>query len=228
LRAGPTAALHTVAIDGMTCGLLRQRPEHVQVVPLPRLKGVAMNRRDILALSAATLVVGCSTTSPSDNADPASRRKEIDAATDAALNELNTSTPGARDLVAKARGVLVFPRVTSAGFIVGGTYGQGALRKGGRSAGYYSVGAGSVGLLAGAQTRSVFLLFMTPEALQKFEASKGWTVGADASVAMIDVGASANINSQTAQSPVIGFVRNQNGLMANLSIDGTKFQKLDL
>jgi lipid-binding SYLF domain-containing protein len=196
--------------------------------PVAALEGIAMNRRNVLVLSTAALVVGCSTTKPSDGADPAAKRREIDAAADAALNELRNSAPGSRELISKARGVLIFPKVTSAGFIVGGTYGQGVLRKGGATSGYYSVGAGSVGLLAGAQTKSMFLLFMTAEALNKFETSNGWTVGADASVAMLDAGASAHVDSKTAQSPIIGFVSAQSGLMANLSIDGTKFNKLDL
>lgn len=187
-----------------------------------------MKRRDLLVLGGAALAVGCSTTKPSDGADPAAKRREIDSAADAALTELTKSTPGAHDLVSKARGVLILPKVTSAGFIVGGTYGQGVLRKAGNSAGYYSMSAGSVGLLAGAQTKSMFLLFMTLEALQKFENSDGWTVGADASVAVLDTGASAHVDSKTAQAPIIGFVRSQAGLMANLSVDGTKFNKLKL
>jgi lipid-binding SYLF domain-containing protein len=128
----------------------------------------------------------------------------------------------------KAKGVLVFPSVVSAGLGVGGSYGQGALRVGGRSVGYYSTTAASVGLLAGADSKAVFVLFMTHEALDKFVASRGWTAGADASVTMAKVGASAAIDTQTAQQPVIGFALSNAGLMANLSLDGTKINKTDL
>ena len=116
----------------------------------------------------------------------------------------------------------------SAGFVVGGSYGQGALRKGGRTAAYYSTAAGSVGLLAGAQSKSVYVLFMTQEALDKFEASQGWTAGVDASVTVINVGADARVDTKTVQQPIISFVLSGVGLMANLSFDGTKFTKLDL
>jgi lipid-binding SYLF domain-containing protein len=116
----------------------------------------------------------------------------------------------------------------SAGFIVGGSYGQGSLRKHGVTAGYYSVGAGSVGLLAGAEEKSIYMLFMNNEVLQKFESSKGWTAGADASVALADMGAATRIDTKTAQQPIIGFVISNAGLMANLSLDGTKFNRLDL
>ena len=124
--------------------------------------------------------------------------------------------------------MLVFPSVVSAGFVVGGSYGQGALRVGGRSTGYYSTAAGSVGLLAGAESKAVYILFMTDEALNKFTASQGWTAGVDASVTLVNVGASAAGNTATASQAVIGYVMSKGGLMANLSLDGTKVTRLDL
>jgi len=185
-----------------------------------------MKRRTLLLATGATLAAGCTTSG--GTADPAAKRREIDAAADNALSELYTGAQGSRELANKARGILVFPKVVSAGFIVGGSYGEGALREGGTTSTYYSVGAGSVGLLAGAQTKSMYLLFMTQEALQKFKAGDGWTAGADASVALAEVGADARIDTKTAQAPIIGFVRSNAGFMANLSLDGTKFTKLDL
>jgi lipid-binding SYLF domain-containing protein len=86
----------------------------------------------------------------------------------------------------------------------------------------------SVGLLAGAQSQAVFILFMTEEALKRFEASSGWTVGADASVSMINVGANAQITTQTARQEVIGFVLTNRGLMGNLSLNGNRVTRLDL
>jgi lipid-binding SYLF domain-containing protein len=187
-----------------------------------------MKRRDLLLAAGATLAAtGCS--SPSGGAaDPGAKRREIDASVDNALSQLYTNVPGSRELANKSRGMLVFPKVVSAGFVVGGSYGEGALREGGTSSGYYSVGAGSVGLLAGAQSKAMYLLFMTQDALQKFKASEGWTAGADASIALVNVGADASIDTKTAQEPIIGFVRTNAGLMANLSLDGTKFTKMKL
>ena len=186
-----------------------------------------MNRRDLLLVAGATLAAGCTTTS-GDTADPAAKRNKIDAAADNALTKLYGQVPESRELVRKARGVLVLPDVVSAGFVVGGTYGEGALRKGGVTTAYYSVGAASVGLLAGAQSKAMYLLFMTEEALQKFESSQGWTAGADASVAVAKVGADARVDTETAQKPIIGFVLTNAGLMANLSLDGTKFTRMKL
>ena len=185
-----------------------------------------MKRRDVLLAAGATLAAGCST---SGGSDPGAKRREIDTAVDTALSDLYTAKPATRELVTRARGVLVFPNVVSAGFVIGGSYGQGALREGGKTTGYYSVGAGSVGLLAGAQTKAMYLLFMTQDGLTKFKSSEsGWTAGADASVAVADMGADAQIDTRTANAPVIGVVRSKEGLMANLSLDGTKVSKLQL
>ena len=182
------------------------------------------------AVLAVGSVTGCSTTTTTERAmdNPAAKRQSIDSNVDAALARLYAQDPSARELVAKARGTLVFPSVVSAGFVVGGSYGQGALRVHGRTSEYYSTAAGSVGLLAGAESKAVFLLFMTDEALAKFRASNGWTVGADASVAVMKVGASAAVDSATAQQAVIAYVMTNAGLMANLSLEGTKVSPLDL
>ena len=144
------------------------------------------------------------------------------------MTKLYAQDPGARELVAKARGVLVFPSVVSAGLVVGGSYGQGELMVRGQNDGNYSTTAASVGLLAGADSKAVYILFMNDQALDKFRQSKGWVAGADASVSVITAGASANVDTQTVQKPVLGYVLTNAGLMANLSIDGTKINKLDI
>jgi len=102
------------------------------------------------------------------------------------------------------------------------------LLVGGRPVAYYSTTAASVGLLAGAESKAVYVLFMTDAALEKFRASQGWTAGVDASVSVLKAGASANIDTQTAQQPVVGYVLTNAGLMANLSIDGTKVQRMNV
>ena len=188
-------------------------------------------RRNVLiagaGLAVLTVATGCTTTSGTSG-DPAAQRQSIDAAADSALSRLYAQQPGTRELVASARGILVFPSFVSAGFIVGGGSGQGALRKGGKTTGYFRMTEASAGLLAGAQSQAVFILFMTEEALKRFEASNGWTVGADASVSMINVGANAQITSQTANQQVIGFVMTNSGLMGNLSLNGNRVTRLSI
>jgi len=191
-----------------------------------------MKTKLIALASAAALAIGsitgCSTTSKPPDDTPAQKKQNIDASVDAALAQLYASDPASRELVAKSRAVLVFPSIVTAGFVVGGSYGQGALRVGGQTAGYYKTAAGSVGLLAGAESKAMYILFMTDEALAKFRASNGWTVGADASVAVMKVGASAAVDTASAQQAVIAYVMTKGGLMANLSLEGTRVTPLDL
>jgi len=193
-----------------------------------------MKTRFLAVASAAALAIGaitgCSTTTTTPRAadTSATKRHAVDADVDAALARLYAQDPSARELVAKARGTLVFPSVVSAGFVVGGSYGQGALRVHGHTSEYYSTAAGSVGLLAGAEAKSVFLLFMTDEALAKFRSSKGWTVGADASVTLVNVGASASVDTKTVQQEIVGYVLTNGGLMANVSLEGTKITPISI
>ena len=121
-----------------------------------------------------------------------------------------------------------WPSIVSAGFIVGGGGGQGVMRKGGKTSGFFRMTEGSVGLLAGAQSQAVFILFMNQESLTRFESSNGWTVGADGSVSLISVGANAQITTQTAQQPILGFVLTNGGLMANLSLNGNRITPLNI
>ncbi|MEO7952984.1 MAG: YSC84-related protein [Polaromonas sp.] len=194
-----------------------------------------MEKRTLLIRSAALLaggallLSGCTTTPMSGSGSGAgttNKRQEIDAAATSALGRLSSTMPGARELVGKARGVLVFPSVLAAGLGIGGEYGEGVLRVGGKSVDYYSTASASFGLQIGAQSKAIIFLFMTQDALDKFRNSQGWTAGADASVAVVKAGANGDIDLNTATQPVNVFVMTNQGLMANLTIEGTKITKL--
>ncbi len=188
-----------------------------------------MNKRHFIAALAATLVLatGCTTTGPSAG-DPATQRQNIDSGVDNALARLYQQAAGSEQLVRNAKGVLVFPSVLEAGFVFGASRGDGALRKGGRTVSYHRTTGGSFGLQAGAQSTAVFLLFMTDDALARFQGSKGWTAGVDASVTLISVGANAQVTTATSQQPVVGFVLSNQGLMAGVTVDGTRITRLKL
>jgi len=194
-----------------------------------------MNRRGFVfqvagsgLLVATALAAGCTTTGTSDKSDPAAKKREIDAGVDGALNRLYSSVNGSHELAQRAQGILVFPRVLAAGFIVGGEYGEGSLRSHGSTVGYYSTAHASFGLTAGGQSKAEIIMFMTPEAYNKFLASSGWTAGADANVAIAKVGANGQLDTLTTQQPVIGFVQANAGLMVDVSLNGAKISKLNL
>ncbi|WP_206998409.1 BPSL1445 family SYLF domain-containing lipoprotein [Trinickia mobilis] len=195
-----------------------------------------MQKRKLMLKAAAAIVVGslalagCTTTpnQPDTSATNASKRQSINASVDATMSRLFATVPGSRELVGKARGVLVFPSVIQAGLIVGGQYGEGALRVGGSTVGYYSTATGSLGLQAGAQSKAIVFLFMTQDSLDKFRSSDGWSAGGDASVALVKMGANGAVDTTTATSPVEVFVLTNAGLMGDLSLQGTKVSRLNI
>lgn len=157
----------------------------------------------------------------------AASARAIDADVDHALSHFYRSVGGARELVRDAAGVLVFPSVIKAGFGVGGEYGEGALRRGGYTEGYYNTVSASFGFQLGAQARTVIILFMSEEALGSFRRKQGWKVGVDGSVALITVGVGGSIDSNQIKKPVIGFILDQKGLMYNLTLEGSKITRID-
>lgn len=191
-----------------------------------------MERRTVMVAAAAvatslTLLSGCTTSKGTSETAP-QKRAEIDAGADATLATLYSQVSGSRELAAKARGILVFPKIYAAGLGFGGEYGEGALKVNGASVGYYRTSSVTWGFQAGAQSKALIMMFMTQEALDKFRASNGWTAGADASVAVIKTGAQGTVDLASATAAVNAFALTNAGLMAGVTIDGTKVTKLDL
>lgn len=152
--------------------------------------------------------------------------REIDAKVDTALDRFKREVFQGKDMLAKAKGVLVFPSVIKAGIGFGGEYGVGALRIKGKTADYYNTITGSFGFQLGGQVKSIYLLFMEDSALKNFRASDGWKAGVDGSVALITVGANGSIDTTKTNQPIIAYVLGQKGLMYNLTIEGSKFNKI--
>ncbi|MCF6154339.1 MAG: hypothetical protein E3K36_03605 [Candidatus Brocadia sp.] len=160
------------------------------------------------------------------NASYAKTAKEIDASVDASLDRFRKEVKGAEEFLKSAKGVLVLPGVIKGGLVIGGEYGEGALRIDGKTVDYYSVAAASYGFQFGGQKKDVILVFMQDEALKKFRESSGWKAGVDGSVALINLGAAASIDTTKIKEPIVGFVFGQKGLMYNLTLEGSKFTKL--
>ncbi len=157
----------------------------------------------------------------------AASKEEIDARVRSALQSLYENVPAGKELAQNAKGILVFPQVIKAGFIAGGEYGQGALLVDGVAVQYYKLTALSVGFLAGGQSKNEVLMFMTESALNSFRASEGWEAGVDGSVAIVEFGVGKDITTTNVKDPIIGFVYGNKGLMYDLSLEGSKFWKID-
>jgi lipid-binding SYLF domain-containing protein len=154
-------------------------------------------------------------------------KAEIDERVHVAMHQFYELNPQHKDLVARAKGVLVFPRITKGGVGVGGQFGEGALRIDGKNVDYYSIASASVGVTLGLAKRKEVILFMTQEALDKFVNSHGWTIGADTNVAVLSKGAGGSYDTQTLQRPILGFVFGEKGLIGDISLEGSKVTKLE-
>jgi len=150
----------------------------------------------------------------------------IDVGVDATLEQFKKDIKGGDEFLQSAKGVLVFPKVIKAGFVVGGAYGEGALRIGGKTVDYYNTVAASYGFLIGAQSVRTIIVFMQEDALKKFRDSKGWEAGVDGSVTLVNVGAAGTIDTTNIKDPIVGFVFGNKGLMADLSLTGSKYTKI--
>jgi lipid-binding SYLF domain-containing protein len=189
-----------------------------------------MERRQLIIAAASvaggmTLLAGC-TTNVGASATPAQKKAEIDKDVDAALALLATSVPGSREMAGKSRGMLVFPKLYSAALGIGGEYGEGALRVGGRTVDYYRSSSASFGFQAGAQSRALIFMFMTEAALDKFRKSSGWTAGVDGAVAVAKTGAQGQLDTVSANAEVVVYPLTNAGLMASVAVDGTKISKM--
>jgi lipid-binding SYLF domain-containing protein len=179
-----------------------------------------------LVLIVSTLLTGCQSTRGS-HADSKANAAQIDREVNAALNKLYQTTPAAKQLASKAKGILVFPNVIKAGFIGGAEYGKGAMRKGGRTTGYYNIVAGSYGLQAGVQSFGYAMFFMNDAAIASLNSAKGLEVGVGPSVVVLDEGMAKKATTTTLRDDVYAFVFGQQGLMAGLGIQGSKITRIN-
>ena len=153
--------------------------------------------------------------------------REIDVEVEVAIERFHKQVVGAERLIEASKGILVMPNVFKGAFLIGGEYGEGALRIDGETVDYYSTASGSIGIQIGGQKKDIILLFMTDEALKKFRDSKGWEAGLDGNVAFLKYGAGVREDTTTTKEPIVGFVTDAKGLIADFSFKGAKFTKLD-
>jgi lipid-binding SYLF domain-containing protein len=156
----------------------------------------------------------------------AASAKEIDRKATKALQKLYASTPEAKKLAAKAKGILIFPDIVKGGFIIGGQFGDGALRVNGTTVNYYRSVAGSYGLQAGVQSFGYAMMFMDDASLAYLDQSDGWEIGSGPSVVVVDKGAGKTLSSTTLRSGVYAFIFGQKGLMAGVGLQGSKITKI--
>ncbi len=182
------------------------------------------NRRFVLTCASALAMLCVLASSVPSSAATA---KELDVSVDVALEEFEKNIKGGKEFLTTSKAVLVLPKVVKAGVGVGGEYGEGSLRIGGKTVDYYNIASGSFGFQFGGQVKTVLLAFMDDKSLKEFRDAKGWKAGVDGSVAVIALGAGESLDTTKIKQPIVGFVYGQKGLMYNLTLEGSKFTKLD-
>ena len=152
---------------------------------------------------------------------------ELNKSSKSSLSSLLKNNSDARKLNETAVAVLVFPTIATAGFMIGGQYGEGVLWKKDKAIAYFNTGGGSFGLQVGAQAYGYALFFMKESALDALYSTQGFEIGAGPSVVVLDKGVATSTTSISMQGDIYAFIFNQKGLMAGLGIQGNKITKLD-
>lgn len=182
----------------------------------------------IMRLSRWLLTLSFVTMASVSYAEDAEQRAEIDAAADAAIVKMFEEDRRAERLSEDAIAMLVFPEITKAGLGIGGEGGKGVLRVGGESTAYYKTTSISFGTQAGFQQYSYVLFFYDEAALEKFRSKRGFELGVDGSVAILEAGVTADIDTSDLRRDMVGIVFNESGLMANATVEGSKLSELDI
>jgi lipid-binding SYLF domain-containing protein len=180
----------------------------------------------LAALGLAAVLAVPATIATYEPVQAASTSDELNKDVNDALERLLKSDPLAADISKKARAVLVFPSIVKAGLIFGGAYGEGALKQGARVIDYYNSFSASWGLQAGAQSYGYAVFLMNDKAVDYLNRSEGWEIGVGPTVVIVNEGAAKNISSTTLKDDAYAFIFDQKGLMAGISIEGTKISKI--
>ncbi len=176
----------------------------------------------VIGLSFGFALLGAQFSAPAAAATAA----DLDRSANEALQLLYRTHPIAADISRHAKAILVFPNIIKAGLIFGGSYGEGVLEEGSRVVDYYNSVGGSWGLQAGAESYGYAVFLMTDDAVSYLKKSQGWEIGVGPTVVVVNEGVAKNLSSTTLRDSAYAFIFDQQGLMASLSIEGTKISKI--
>ena len=176
----------------------------------------------ILLASFASIVMGARW----ESAQAAATAKDLEDESHRTLATLIQTHPAAEALSRKARATIVFPNIVKAGLVFGGAYGEGVLMQEGKVTAYLNSVTATWGLQAGAQSYAYVMFLVSERALRHFERTRGWEIGVGPTVVVVNEGAARNLSTETLKGDVYAFITDQHGLMASLSIEGTKISRI--
>jgi len=182
--------------------------------------------RRFAALFAALLLIGIPVATTAADKDKVEDRVENCGAVLKEIMDIPDDIP--QDLIDKAECVIVYPSVLKAAFVIGGSYGRGAMicRTGEHFTGPWgaptmmALEGGSFGLQIGGQATDFVLLIMNPRGAKSILRSKV-KLGADASAAAGPKGREASAATDaTLRAEVLSYSRAR-GLFAGISLSGS-------
>jgi SH3 domain-containing YSC84-like protein 1 len=131
----------------------------------------------------------------------------------------------ARDLLHRARGVMIVPTLVKGGFIFGAQGGTGVLLSRDPKTGiwsypaFYAMGAGSFGLQIGLEVSKIMLIIMNDKALNAIMRAE-FKIGAEAGIAVVTLGGGAEASTTAAGGADIYALAESAGLFGGIAIQG--------
>jgi lipid-binding SYLF domain-containing protein len=183
-----------------------------------------LNKRQLLSAGVALAAIAPFAIAP--NQASAATSEDLNRDADQAVQNLFRTNPVASDISKKAKAVLVFPQIVKAGLVFGGAYGEGVLKVGPKVVDYYNSFSGSWGLQAGAQSYAYAVFLMTDKAIDYIKMTQGWEIGVGPTVVVVNEGVAKNLSTTTLKDDAYAFIFDQKGLMAGVSIEGTKISRI--
>jgi lipid-binding SYLF domain-containing protein len=204
----------------------RKRPgARILLDPNTRNRKMTNTRQIFLALGLVAAVTIPVSSAPFNRANAATA-EDLDRDSNQALQALYRTNPLAQSISQKARAILVFPNIVKAGLVFGGAYGEGELKQGSAVDGYYNSVTGSWGLQAGAQSYGYVVFLMNKKAVDYIHRSQGWEIGVGPTVVIVNEGVAKNLSTSTLKDDAYAFIFDQQGLMAGVSIEGSKISRI--
>lgn len=151
---------------------------------------------------------------------------DLNADSERALQRLYRTQPFAQTIARQAKAILIFPNIVKAGLVFGGAYGEGELKQGRSIGGYYNSLTASWGLQAGAQSYGYVVFLMSDQALRYIHGTQGWEIGVGPTVVIVNQGVAKNLSTSTLKDDAYAFIFDQQGLMAGISLEGTKISRI--
>jgi lipid-binding SYLF domain-containing protein len=175
----------------------------------------------------ATVIATAAAFSLAGFAQAASNAEELNTDSNQALRHLTETNRVAADMAHHARAILIFPNIVKAGLVFGGAYGEGELTRNGQVVDYYNSVTGSWGFQAGVQSYGYVVFLMNDKAVDYVAKTAGWEIGVGPTVVVVDEGMAKNLSTSTLKDDAYAFIFSQQGLMAGVSIEGTKISRIN-